>query len=58
MLLAVVVMSLQTSGAEKDAQNLRGFTALHAAAASNKVGAISLLLRAGANVNLPSWHQG
>lgn len=50
--------SLKTPGAEKDSQNLRGFTALHAAAASNKVGAISLLLQAGAKVNLPSGHQG
>lgn len=45
-----------------DAKNSRGFTALHAAASSNKVGAISLLLAAGADVDLPSgderWGSG
>eukprot|EP00752_Nemacystus_decipiens_P015669 g13983.t1 len=53
---ATTVGELLRHGAEKDSQNLRGFTALHAAAASNKVGAISLLLKAGAKVNLPSGH--
>eukprot|EP00903_Cladosiphon_okamuranus_P019473 g17907.t1 len=54
----ITVRELLRQGAEKDAQNFRGFTALHAAAASNKVGALSLLLQAGAKVNPPSRDQG
>lgn len=51
-------LSRTTPGADKDAKNSRGFTALHSAAASNKVGAISLLLAEGASVDLPSGEQG
>ncbi|CAN0253351.1 unnamed protein product [Ectocarpus fasciculatus] len=46
-----------TVGAEKNAKNARGFTPLHAAAASNKTGTISLLLAAGADINLASRDQ-
>ncbi|CAN0071332.1 unnamed protein product [Scytosiphon promiscuus] len=53
-----IVRDLLLEGADKDARNSRGFTALHAAASSNKIGAISLLLAAGAGIDLPSGNQG
>ncbi|CAN0407004.1 unnamed protein product, partial [Ectocarpus fasciculatus] len=52
-----IVRDLLHQGAEKNAKNARGFTPLHAAAASNKTGTISLLLAAGADINLASRDQ-
>lgn len=42
---ARVVQELLSQGAEKNAKTARGFTPLHAAAASNKSWAISLLVK-------------
>lgn len=41
----LIVQELLSHGADKDARTYRGFTPLHAAAASNKAGVTSLLVK-------------
>lgn len=48
-----MVSYLLENGASVDAQNLNGITALHWAVEKNQYSTIELLLKAGANANLP-----
>lgn len=55
---AVVVQELLSQGADKDAKTSRGFSPVHAAAASNKAEAISILIKAGSDINLSDGQLG